>query len=133
MLHRTQVAKALYYAFRRRLRLALGIAPRPQPPPVLGLPVEGVVARHSFILSQLRHHLPEALDLRGKHVCEIGPGDCLATAAFFLAKGARHVDLVEVQPPVVNARQTQVLDSLKELGYLIDPTIIQAESNDGEF
>ena len=132
MLHRKRVATALYYALRRRIRLALGIAARPHRPPVLAEPLDYVLPRHSFILDQITKHLPQGFDLLGKHVCEIGAGDCLATSAFFLAKGARHVDIVEVQAPAVSDKQVQVLKSLQSRGYPIDLAIIQARSGNAE-
>ena len=36
---------------------------------------------------------------------------------FFVGKGAAHVDLVEHQPPAVNAKQQQVLAALKQRGF----------------
>jgi len=132
MLHRKRVATALYYALRRRIRLALGVAPRRSEPPVLAQSVDYVLTWHSFLLDQIKKHLPQGFDFLGKHVCEIGAGDCLATSAFFLARGARHIDIIEIQPPTVSDKQVQVLKSLRSRGYPIDLTIIQAQSGNAE-
>jgi SAM-dependent methyltransferase len=128
MLHRKRVAIALYYAFRRRIRVALGIPARPKPPPVLGHSLEYAVKWHSSILDGLMKHLPQGLEFTGKNVCEVGAGDCLATSAFFLARGARHVDVIEMASPVINERQKQVLEILKWRGYPVDLTILRQES-----
>ncbi len=115
----------LYYAARRRLRIALRIPPRVRPPPVLSQPLEQVVNRHGTIAQFILKNLPSELDLSGRAVCEIGAGDCLAAASLFLAKGAARVDVVEVGAPVVNAKQWQVLQTLKNNGLPMDLTIIQ--------
>ena len=132
MLHRKRVAITLYHAFRRQVRRALRIPARAKPAPVLSQPTDYVVGRHSFILDGLTKHFPPGLDLNGKNVCEVGAGDCLATSAFFLGKGARHVDVVEIDAPVVNDKQRRVLELLKSRGYPIDPGLIQLRSNNQE-
>ena len=132
MLHRKRVATALYHALRRHIRLALGIAARPSEPPVLQESLDYVFARHSFILDQIAKHLPPGFDFLDKQVCEIGAGDCLATSAFFLAKGARHVDVIEVQAPAVSHKQFELLKSLQSRGYPIDLTIIGERSPNAE-
>jgi SAM-dependent methyltransferase len=42
--------------------------------------------------------------------------------------GASHVDLVELQPPVVNAKQFEVLSALKNMGF---PVSLDVISNNG--
>jgi hypothetical protein len=121
MLHKRRVISALYYSTRRRLRTALGIPRRAQPP----LPLEQLLERHGLIARFLQQHLPPQLDPTGKVACEVGAGDCLASASLFLAKGASHVDIVEVDPPVISEQQLQVLHLLKKQGLPMDLTMIQ--------
>jgi len=123
MLHKFRVLKALKGNAKRQTRILLGIKARPKLP-VLSLPLERTVELHSLICRRLTDLWPVGLDLTGESVCEIGPGDCLAAAAFFVAKGARHVDLVELEPPVVTAKQFQVLSALKNMGLPIDLKVI---------
>jgi SAM-dependent methyltransferase len=123
MLHKFRVLRALKGNAIRQTRILLGIKSRPKKP-VLSLPVERIIELHSLICRRLTDLWPAGLDLKGESVCEIGPGDCLASAAFFVAKGARHVDLVELQPPAVNAKQLQVLSALKNMGFPIDLNVI---------
>jgi SAM-dependent methyltransferase len=125
MRHPEKVSQAIYFATLRRLRLLLRVPPRPRPPPVLGQNLAHVLARHRGIVRVLRDNLPASLDLKGQIVCEVGPGDCLAVAGFYLGLGAARVDLVEISPPVVNEKQHQVLDQLRQEGLPIDPTIVQ--------
>lgn len=125
MLHKKRVATTVYYATRRRIRKGLGIRPRNTAAPVLGFPLEHVVSRHSWIVRTILDHAPAELDLRNKAACEVGAGDCLAAASLFLAKGAARVNIVEVEPSVVNEKQLQVLDALKAQGLPIDTSIIQ--------
>ena len=120
MLHKFRVLKALKGNALRQARVLLGIKARAKAP-VLSLPVEQIVERHSMICRRLADFWPVGLNLEGESVCEIGPGDCLAAAAFFVARGARHVDLVDVQPPAVNALQVQVLSALKTAGFPVSP------------
>lgn len=125
MLHKGRVLKSIYYATRRRLRQwILRRGPRPQPPPVLREPVDAVVERHGVYLRILQDNLPPGLDFKNKHAIEVGPGDCLAVASHLLGLGAAHVDMVEVFDPVVNDKQRQVLQRLKEQGYAMDLGII---------
>jgi 2-polyprenyl-3-methyl-5-hydroxy-6-metoxy-1,4-benzoquinol methylase len=125
MLHPKRVLLMLYYAMRRRIRRALHIPQRPKPPPVLGYPIEHVVERHSWIARSFLKHGPPDLDLRGKAVCEVGAGDCLAASSLFLAKGAARVDIIEVEPPVVTEKQLQVLETLQAQGFPVDLSIIR--------
>jgi SAM-dependent methyltransferase len=87
-----------------------------------------VIARHSWIVRTIQQHAPAELDLRGKAACEVGAGDCLAGASYFLARGAQQVNIVEIEPPVVTEKQLQVLDALKAQGLPIDTSIIQRDS-----
>ncbi|HVK57583.1 MAG TPA: hypothetical protein VM735_02300 [Candidatus Kapabacteria bacterium] len=125
MLHKERVAKTIYYATRRRIRKGLGIRPRNTAAPVLGFALDAVVERHSWIVRTILEHGPAELDLRGKAACEVGAGDCLAGASCFLAKGAARVNIVEVEPAVVNEKQVQVLQALKAQGLPIDTSIVQ--------
>ena len=128
MLHKKRVFLTSYYAMRRRLRNALGRAPRPQPPPVLSQPLEAVVERHSGIARAALNNMPAGLDLTGKNACEVGSGDCLAAIALMLGLGARHVDVFEIADPVVNEKQVQVLNQLKSQGLPVDVNVIRRGS-----
>lgn len=128
MLHPSRVAKTIYYEGKGRLRRWFRIPPRPATAPVLGGPIEEAVERHAWILRSILQHGPAELDLTGKAVCEVGAGDCLASASLFLAKGARRVDIIEVQPCFVDERQVRILSALKEKGLPVDLTIVQGPS-----
>lgn len=129
MLHKQRVLKTICYSTRRRLRQwVLRKGPRPAPPQVLSQPLDAVVERHSWIARTALDNLPAGLDLKGKHVCEVGPGDCLAAASLFLGLGAARVEMVETSAPVVNEKQLQVLERLKAEGFPVDLSIIV---NDG--
>ena len=125
MLHKVRVLKAVKGNAIRQARQLLGIKARPKAP-ILNQPVENIIERHSMICRRLADLWPQGFSLDGGSVCEIGPGDCLASAAFFVAKGAGHVDLVEHQPPVVNEKQFRILSHLKELGFPIATDILCA-------
>ena len=116
MLHNLRVLKALKGNAIRQTRSLLGIKARPKAP-VMNQPVENIIKRHSMICRRLIDYWPADYNLKGASVCEIGPGDCLAAAAFFVAKGAGHVDLVELQPPVLTDKQYRILSALKALGF----------------
>ena len=126
MLHKRRVLRAVKGNAIRQTRKLLGIKARPKAP-VLNQPFEHIIERHSMICQRLADLWPSDLSLNGDSVCEIGPGDCLASAAFFIAKGAGHVDLVELQPPVVNEKQFRILSALKEAGFPISTDIISAK------
>ena len=118
MLHKLRVVKALKGNAIRQTRILLGIKARPKAP-VLNQPDKQIIERHSMICRRLADLWPPDFSLNGASVCEIGPGDCLAAAAFFVAKGAGHVNLVEQEPPVVNEKQFHILSALKEMGFPI--------------
>ncbi len=72
--------------------------------------------------------IPDPGAIAGATICEVGAGDCLATAALFLGLGAKSVDLVELNPAVVNEKQIRSLAMLREQGVDLDCSII---SNNG--
>lgn len=125
MLHKRRVLRATYFALRRRLRIALGRPARYHPPPVLSQPLEAVVERHRTIARAAIENMPAGVDLRGKNVCEVGSGDCLAAIALFLGLGARHVDVFEVADPVTNEKQLAVLNALRAEGLPVDVGVIR--------
>jgi SAM-dependent methyltransferase len=127
MLHKSKVLRAVKGNAIRQTRKLLGVKARPKAP-VLNQPVENIIERHSMICRRLADLWPQDFNLNGGSVCEIGPGDCLASTAFFVAKGARHVDLVELQPPVVNEKQFRILSALKEAGFPISLDILCAKA-----
>lgn len=127
MLHKKRVAQTIYYAFRRSLRRTLGIRARHTAAPILGYAIDVAVARHGWIVRSVQQHSPPGLDLRGKAACEVGAGDCLAASSLFLAKGARRVNIVEVEPPAINEKQLQVLTALAKEGVPLDLTILERD------
>jgi len=131
MLHKIRVLKALKGNAIRQTRIRLGIKPRPKAP-ILSRNVQEILGFHSLICRRLVELWPAGLRLEGESVCEIGPGDCLAAAAFMVGKGARHVDLVEHQPPVANEKQFQVLSELKKMGFPLALDLITKEG-DGSY
>jgi SAM-dependent methyltransferase len=64
--------------------------------------------------------LADGPDLRGAHVCELGPGNCLATTALFLGLGARQVEIFEPNVPEIDSRQQDVLRTLRAQGLPLD-------------
>ena len=127
MLHKMKVLKALKGNAKRQTRKLLRLKARPKAP-VLNQPFENIIARHSMICQRLAALWPDGFNLTRESVCEIGPGECLASAAFFLAQGAGHVDLVELEPPVVNEKQLRILSALKAKGFPISLDIIDTRS-----
>jgi hypothetical protein len=125
MLHKIKVLRALKGNAIRQTRKLLRLKARPKAP-ILNQPVENIIERHSMICKRLADLWPQNFNLNGDSACEIGAGDCLASAAFFVAKGAGHVDLVELEPPVVNEKQFRILSALKEAGFPISLDIICA-------
>ena len=123
MLHKKRVLRALKGNLIRQLRILSGIKARPKAP-VLGQPIENIVARHMKLCGQLQSLLPPDLSLQDTVACEAGPGDCLATASLLLGLGAKHVDLVEHQPPVVNKKQIKSLEMVKANGFPLALDII---------
>lgn len=128
MLHTFRVVKALKGNAIRQTRIRLGIKARPKVP-ILSRTVADILGFHSLICRRLVDLWPADLRLEGESVCEIGPGDCLAAAAFFVGKGARHVDLVEHQPPVANAKQLEVLTELKKMGFPLALDLITRDNH----
>ncbi len=127
MLHKLRVLQALKGNALRQARVRLGIKSRPKAP-VLAQPDANIIERHSMICRRLADYWPAGYVLNGDSVCEIGPGDCLAAAAFFVAKGATHVDLVELQPPVLTEKQFSILTALKTKGFPIALNILSANA-----
>jgi hypothetical protein len=123
--HPERVARALRGNFLRQVRIVLGLKPRPKAP-VLTMDVPAVVERHSWICRTLQENWPPDLDLTNRAVCEVGAGDCLAAASLMLGRGARHVMVVEKEPPVVNAKQREVLATLNQRGFPCDQGLLTA-------
>jgi hypothetical protein len=89
--------------------------------------LEDSLQRHTLIARFLQQHCPPQLDLGGKIACEIGASDCLAGASFFAAKGARHVNIVQVEAPVVQRHHLEILRRLQKDGLPVDLTIIEPD------
>src|SRR5262245_54652340 len=87
--HTREATRSLYYGLRRHLRVLLRLPLKATAPVVQG-PIDVAVARYLGICTRLRTELGPGF-FRDKLVCEIGPGDSLATAALALNLSARHV------------------------------------------
>jgi SAM-dependent methyltransferase len=124
MLHPQRVLPALKGNGLRQLRKLSGLKARPKAP-VLGQSIDSVISRHAGLCRHLGELLPADFSLVEMEACEAGPGDCLATAALVLGLGARHVDLVELEPPVVNLKQNDVLKALHDQGFPVALDLIQ--------
>jgi SAM-dependent methyltransferase len=109
ILHPTRVAGSLYWNNRRALRIFLGIK-RPTVNSVLSDGVESAFTRYLRVCLFYHGHLGRAGDISGQTVCEIGCGNCLASADLLLGMGASHVDLIETLPIVVDEVQKEVLE-----------------------
>ena len=115
MLHKLRVLKALKGNAKRQARILLGLKARPKNP-FLDRPITEIIGAQALICRRLMELWPVGLNLEGESTCEIGPGDGVASAAFFIAKGARHVDLVELHPPTADMRHLEVLKTLQGQG-----------------
>lgn len=123
MLHKKQVLRAVYFAQRWRLKRLLQIPDKPRAP-VLNSPTGAALERHLRICTLLAGNLKD-LDLsQGGVACEVGSGDCLASADLFLGAGFNKVYLVEKQAIVVDQRQRDVLRALADRPEL--PNAMQA-------
>ena len=123
MMHFGKVLSALRGNLKRHLRIWLRLKPRPKAP-VLQQSLENILERHIRLCRLVMDLKPPGDVLKDGAVCEVGPGDCLATAALFLGLGARRVDLVEIQPAVVNEKQIQVLETIRDTGLPIDMDVV---------
>jgi len=123
ILHPFRVIRALKGSAIRLARKLSGLRARPKSP-VLSGALSDIVTRHEELCRKLMMLLPENFPLSDTLVCEAGPGDCLATAATVLGLGAKRVDLVELQPPVLNTKQREVIAALDQLGIPVDPSVL---------
>ncbi|MGB8355499.1 MAG: methyltransferase domain-containing protein [Chthoniobacteraceae bacterium] len=126
MLHIKRVAQALKGNATRQIRILSGLKSRPRAP-VLVQSLENIVDRHGKLCALLQSLIPRDFSMDGKIACEVGPGDCLANAALMLGLGASHVDLIEMQPAVVNAKQIQALETIRETKIPISMEIVDKE------
>ena len=110
MLHPDQVTQGLYWGIRQSIRAGLGIKKRKPEGSVLDAGIDVATARYQRVCSFYLEHLDTATEVKGGHVCEIGCGDCLASADLFLNLGARHVSLIEHLPTVTGDAQRAVLE-----------------------
>jgi hypothetical protein len=124
MLHPSKVLHALSWSAVRRLRQLSRTPPKRKPAPSAA--TEQLVEKHGRLCGWLREAVPAGAwaAAKGETVCEIGPGDCIATSALLLGGGARHVDLVEKFPTFLHQKQFEALDKLKSAGVPLDPGII---------
>lgn len=119
MLHKRKVFRELIGNARRQIRILLRLKPRARPPMLEQVPEE-TVERYRRICQFYRDWLPTDADLRGARVCEVGPGDGLASASLLLGRGASHVDLVESFPLALREQHLQVLQRLGKEGLPLD-------------
>lgn len=126
ILHKRRVLEALQGNGKRQLRRLLQIKARPKAP-VINQSLEHAVTRHTMICQDLLRLMPELKTegLNGASVCEIGPGDCLATAALYAGLGASRITLLELEPPVLSSRQQDVLQQMRDKGLPLDVEVIQ--------
>lgn len=122
MRHPKTVAQAIYYSARLRTRVWLGIKPRPRAWPPKGY--DPLLAHHADLVRLFLQNAPASWKFPGKHVCEIGPSDCLSLAGLVSGLGAAHVDLVEPNPPIVNETQRRVLEEIRRQGHPLDTAIL---------
>jgi hypothetical protein len=124
MMYPGKVAKAVFWSTFRRTRQALHIPARPKRP--IATPTEEMVKRFHLLCDWLQMSVPDAAweSVKGNEVCEIGPGECPATAALMLARGAKHVDYVEHDPPIITGKHLDVINQLKSRGFPMDAQII---------
>jgi len=125
MLHPSKVAHAIFWSTFRRVRELSGIKPRPKQPPAAS--AADLARRYGLLCSWLQDAIPEHVwpTVRGTTVCEVGPGDCLTTAALLLGRGASHVDLIEQSPPVLSRKHVEVLELLTRDNLPLDQQILQ--------
>jgi len=109
MLHKLRVLKALKGNALRQTRILLGLKSRPKAP-VLNQPVEKSSNAIRMICQRLVNLWPADFALAGASVCEIGPG-IASPPPPFLCQSAGHVDLVELQTPVLNEKQFRILST----------------------
>jgi SAM-dependent methyltransferase len=114
-LHPKRVVQALYYGFRWRLKKLLRLPEKPRLPVVSG-DLAAALIHHRKIATLVSAHLPDMQKREGLTGCEIGSGDCLVIADLLLGKGYKKVYLVEKQRIVVNNRQIELLERLRESG-----------------
>ena len=108
----------------RQLRILSGIKPR-QKAGVIGQSLDLIVSRYMDQIRMFRDLIPPNFAMAGVEACEVGPGDGLANAALLLGLGARHIDLVELQPAVTSAKQVEVLQALIDQGVPVDLDLIR--------
>ncbi|MGD1017984.1 MAG: methyltransferase domain-containing protein [Verrucomicrobiia bacterium] len=82
--------------------------------------MDKAVERYTQICNLALLSLPGNQRLDGLVACEVGAGDCLATAGLFLGLGARRVEIVEFNPPVATRRQKEVLERVAATGLPVN-------------
>ena len=125
ILHPIRVRKGLECGIRYSLKKLLCIPPKPQTP-VLDSG-QDAFERHFRIVKLLGENLPA---FPSGLACEVGSGDCLATADLMLGAGFDQVYLVEKQKISVDSRQRNILTKMAN-----DPTLpncLNVLSNNGE-
>jgi SAM-dependent methyltransferase len=127
MLHPAKVLTSIYWNARISLRLFLGLKKRKPASSVLFEGSEVAFERYSRVCRFYLAHIHKA-EILNAHVCEVGCGDCLASADMLLSLGAAHVDLIETLPILVDQRQEEILkkcaehDALPNRNVVLGPT-----------
>ncbi len=109
--HPAIALRAVYYGLRHRLRNLL-IRRAKTASPVLDSGSDQSFARHLRVCQLLNESLVAAIPTERIVACEIGCGDCLATAGLFLGAGFERVYLVEKQTILADERQRTILERL---------------------
>lgn len=95
--HYQTAIKTAFYCNQKAIKSKLGIRGRPRFR-VTQYGIDYAVERYTRVCRTLLEHIPDPNALQGAVACEIGCGDCYASADMMLGLGARHVHLVEFQP-----------------------------------
>jgi SAM-dependent methyltransferase len=113
ILHLKRVLQGVACGLRHRIKMLFRIPEKPHTPVLDSNP--DAFQRHLRIVKLLQSSLPSHTQ---GIACEVGSGDCLATADFLLGSGFEEVYLVEKKKIVVDFRQRAILKRMAQ-----DPTL----------
>ncbi len=126
MLHKRKVARALWGNGLRQIGRWLG---RPRRSAVWDEAWQGAaLRRHTELVKLFLQHWPADWELTGKTICEVGCSDCFALASLLIGQGAAQVALVEPSAPALDRRQVSILESIRQSGFPLDPSILQGSA-----
>jgi len=109
--HYQTAIKSAFYCNQKAIKTKLGIRGRPRSR-VTDSGVDFAVERYTRVCRTLLEHMPDPEALEGAVACEIGCGDCYASADMILGLGAKHMHLVEFQPLELIEDDRQVLNAI---------------------